>query len=442
MQPVDFYRGLLLSTGLVENKEGLGFLTVSDPTPITIKGKVLVLPTTEVLENFNKEGEAFHVFHPACENVMRKDSATFNFLKKLYRASIFIDLQHLMLDLIELSADAGKQKKLNKSQRALLANLTEFDAKTKSNLEAIFDKIDINGENKAVDFTVLRGHSINGEKYNRVGVARLPLYKMIEEALSTGDHKVAGVKVRKKDLEAYLMCLNVIFSDTISRHDNRIFETGTNTPTAPSFTALTQAYLGLKTEIIKFYSLFKDKFHSISSIDVSWVDGLDELEVYRGLIPALPGNEGEPTIAESKERKHIQTEVREPRREERASLRSVRQEAVRAAQAAKPAVDESPLKHQLSWADIQKRRAELSRGGLRSSRGEQDSGRFLGSNRRRYNDNIDLSDVDENQIRERHLNEDRYVDRYNDRRNRYSRYDDRGSFYRNDAPRTLGGLRR
>ena len=441
MQPVDFYRGLLLSTGLVENKEGLGFLTVSDPTPITIKGKVLVLPTTEVLENFNKEGEAFHVFHPACENVMRKDSATFNFLKKLYRASIFIDLQHLMLDLIELSADASKQKKLNKSQRALLANLTEFDAKTKSNLEAIFDKIDINGENKAVDFTVLRGHSIGGEKYNRVGVARLPLYKMIEEALSTGDHKVAGVKVRKKDLEAYLMCLNVIFSDTISRHDNRIFETGTNTPTAPSFTALTQAYLGLKTEIIKFYNLFKDKFHSISSVDVSWVDGLDELEVYRGLIPALPGNEGEPTIAESKERKHIQTEVREPRREERTSLRSVRQEAVRAAQASKPAVDESPLKQQMSWADIQKRRAELGRGGYRGGRNEE-AGRFLGSSRRRYNDNIDLSDVDENQIRERQLNEDRYAGRYNDRRNRYSRYDDRGSFYRNDAPRTLGGLRR
>ena len=121
---------------------------------------------------------------------------------------------------------------------------------------------------------------------------------------------------------------------------------------------------------------------------------------------------------------------------------SERQEAVRAAQAPKPAVDESPLKNQLSWADIQKRRAELGRGGLRRDRGEPNSGRFLGNNRRRYNDNIDLSDVDENQIRERHLNEDRYVDRYNDRRNRYSRYDDRGSFYRNDAPRTLGGLRR
>ena len=54
---------------------------------------------------------------------MRKDSEVFNFLKKLYRASLFIDLQQVMLDLAEFSADNSKQGKMNKRQRTILSPL-------------------------------------------------------------------------------------------------------------------------------------------------------------------------------------------------------------------------------------------------------------------------------------------------------------------------------
>ena len=74
MQPIDFYRELLLSTGIKENQDGIGFVTEGSSVPLTVKKKVLVLPTEEIQANYNNSQDDIQVFHPACENVMRKDS--------------------------------------------------------------------------------------------------------------------------------------------------------------------------------------------------------------------------------------------------------------------------------------------------------------------------------------------------------------------------------
>lgn len=439
MQPVDFYRRLLTSAGLIENQEGLGFLVKDSPTPITVKGKVLVLPTQEVLDNFNQEGAAFQVFHPACENVMRNDSPVFNFTKKLYRASIFVDLQQLMLDLIDISSDTTKQGKFNKAQRQLLSNLTAFDEKTKSNLEAIFDKIDINGDNRAVDFTVIRGGSIEGTKFNRVGVARLPFLMEVREAKDN----ILGVKVRKKDIEAYNRILDIIFSDTFALSEQAICEVGTNETTAPSFIALTKAYLRVKNEIVRFHAIFKDKFHSITSDDLGWAEGLDEMAVYRNLIPAFPGNEGDPTIAESAERKQIHTEEAPVKPATRQGVGGYRQTPSRQAQ--KAPVDETPLNQPMTYAQVLER-ARLARESHDAGRDYDRRGGYRSSGRRRYDD-IDVSDVNPDMVARRQeeaLDRDRYCDdRYYDDRYGRSRYDrDRYSRYGSSArPRSLADLR-
>ena len=435
MQPVDFYRELLLSTGIKENQDGIGFVTEGSSVPLTVKKKVLVLPTEEIQANYNNSQDDIQVFHPACENVMRKDSEVFNFLKKLYRASLFIDLQQVMLDLAEFSADNSKQGKMNKRQRTILSLLSEFDEKTKANLEKVFDKIDINGDTKAIDLTVQRGGEVDGTRYNRVGMVRIPFWQDLEEAK---DH-IHGVKIRKKDIEAYNQILNVIFSDTAARTEDHVITVGTNSSTAPSFVALTLAYIKAKEEIIRVHDIFKDKFHDISSSNLEWQEGLNELNVYRGLIPMYPGNEGEPTIAESKERKRLpEPEAREESSRPRANNHHLTNSGRHTP--AKP-INEEPLTKPLTWAEIQQKRYENKSYRYDDRDNGRSNGRYNNSGRsRRYGNNIDLSDVDPNMIQER---EAYYHDR-DHRRGYRDRYDDR---YRRDdrrdarRPRTLNDVR-
>lgn len=163
MNVVEFYTSLLASNSLEIKEGGRIILTPNSQVPLTVNKKTLVLPTEEVLAIYNDNRDQMQVFHPVSENILRRDSPVFNFLKRLYRNTVSIDFERLTRDLIAFATDSTLSTKANKKQRAFLTGFKDLDEKTLENYEAIIKRVDPQGEHKLIDFTVQRGGTINGE---------------------------------------------------------------------------------------------------------------------------------------------------------------------------------------------------------------------------------------------------------------------------------------
>lgn len=416
MDAIQFYRELLGSCGLTQKEGNQGIFFPGASVPVTIDKKTLVLPTDQVLKHYNEEADEIQVFHPASESSIGKDSEVFNFLKKLYRISLSIDFQSLMIDTLKLAIDTTKQEKSTKAQRAVLTQLSNVDEKTISSLESIFDKNDINGENKFIDFTMERGTEINGVKYNRVAVVHFPFW----EALYTAKDKVYNVKLRKKDIDTYLDLLGIIFRefDTPSFREDFILEVGSNVKVAPSFHALTLAYLRVKDAMVNYFRPFDKVFTPINGTDYDnkWRAGLDDLGTFRTLIPSFPGNTGEV------DRKETTQRHRPPASESRREIEQRKREEV--------AKTTDTISRPMTYAEIM----EQARNNLSNSRRDsRDSNR--GRNLR-YD--IDLSE-DPDYIREREERERERHSRRSGYGRRHSRYDERRPSTRNEME--YGGYR-
>lgn len=393
MKAIEFYGQFLQSLGVEVDTtyETLGMKLPGSPTPITANKKTLVLPTDKVLAEYNTMAKDIQVFHPACENVLRKDSEVFNFLKRLVRVSLTMDLQSISLDMLKVAMTPEYTEKATKAQRKILAKLPEVDQKAYENLESIFDKNDVNGENKFINITVERGQEIAGVKYNRVATIHFPFLKELHHAKD----RAYGVKVRKRDIDIYRTLFNeIIFGDFgLTEASGFMMEKGTLSQTAPNFHVLVESYMVVKQALIDFYKPFKSIFTPINGVDdleMSWKEGLDELEKYRTIIPVFPGNDGEVIGIDNCERKTL------PARQE--SIASDRRES---RQESAKRVEKMDIMKPMTWAEIQERKREMA-SQARNSRDDRD--RF-GRSRRGGRDvprgpDIDLYGLDDKVTRE------------------------------------------
>lgn len=398
MKALEFYKALLASAGVSEQSGGMGLMLLDDKAPVTVGGKLLVLPTDEVLAQYNEQPDKLQVFHPVCENILRKDSPVFNFLKRLYRTSLSMDLELIITNLITFALNHELSSKANKKQRAVLSGLDELDDKTMTNISGLLDKVDANGKNKMIDIIVHRGHEIDGVKYQRVAYVLSPLYHELLE----GNDKPFGAKLRKKDIKMLKYIFEYIFGKLVEDPDV-VLRVGTNSSTAPNFVALTQSYVDIKNRMLNLYDIFGTKFTPLTGHDTSWSEQLGDLAVYRNTLPSFEGNDGEP-LDEDKQDEPMRKPI--PQREK------VRVTPLGTVRKIQDKIEEDSGKEPISYAEM------ISRG--RQNTDEVVQSRYRSDDRdtrRRYRD-TDLSDVDENLRRERE-------ERYREEDDRYSRYESR-----------------
>ena len=305
MTAIEFYTGLLASNSLEVKEEGRIILAPNSQVPLTIDKKTLMLPTESVLATYNDNRASIQVFHPVSENILRRDSPVFNFLKRLYRNSLSVDFELLSRSLLVFAMDGELSSKASKTKRNYLKGFADLDAKTLENYEAILKRVDPQGEHKLIDFTVSRGGEIDGMKYSRVCHIRLPLLKLLLEH----DEKPFGVKLRKKDYENIIRLHEALFGEEVRNLINGDIwkEIGTNNASAPNFICLTEAYAYVKAKLITVSDAFEKTFEPITSNDLSWMAGLNQVDIYRALIPTFEGNDGEP-LPQQEERKTLATQ--------------------------------------------------------------------------------------------------------------------------------------
>lgn len=280
---VDFYKevletgGLSIVDGVVHQQiEGEG------DVPVTVSKKTLVLPDDKWLGESDVSKIQF--FHPMVENVIRKESLVFKFLRRLVVISVSQAVIETLQDLLHVIVSKEGHKSLDPiTQLPVTRCAPEADKELLDKFSKLLDKLDPLGDNSILSAVVLRGKSLNGKDYVRVAKIDFPLVKALTNA---ENQTVYGVKFRKKDIKAIHSLFLFIFPELDK--DENYYSTGTRSGVAPSLHALLGSYAKLVEAINKVRHIFGWK-----EIKLGWVDELNDFSSFKGLIPKLPGNDGE-----------------------------------------------------------------------------------------------------------------------------------------------------
>jgi hypothetical protein len=294
MEIRQLYKTILETLNMDIDKDGMISMRVMDELfPAMVDGKRLVFPTETLL----RAGVSDNViaFHPLSENIIRGESPVIKKLRALiiYRLSEVI--YTIMDQLIHIAADKDAHPKLTPTQSEFLSLVPRADAKTVKSFEKVLGMAETDGEHRLVSIYLKRGGHWKGNKYSRVAVTSFP----ITDDFDTNEPEIFGVKMRKSDKEALKNLFLYIVPNGESLEE---YSHGSNSMTAPYFHALMKSYLKVAKQLNKVVKRFKKHLHNADElmIDTSWESEIEDLSIYRDIIPSLKGNEGNAVEAEEK----------------------------------------------------------------------------------------------------------------------------------------------
>lgn len=287
---VSFY-GAILETAGLHIVDGVVHQHLPDDgdVPVTVSKKTLVLPTDHWLGETDIQNIQY--FHPISENVIRKESTVFKFLRRLVVINSTSVILELMQDLIHILSNKDTHSTLDPiTQLPLLRCAPAADKDFSEKFEKIIDKIDPTGETAFLSAVILRGKSLKDKDYTRIAKISFPLLHALE---NPEGNQVFGVKLRKKDISGLINLIYYILPDL--KADSEFYSTGSRSGVAPSLHALLSSY----AKLIQAVNVVKRAFGK-DEIALAWLDDLTNLADFKGLIPKLPGNDGEPLEGEEK----------------------------------------------------------------------------------------------------------------------------------------------
>ena len=294
---VDFYKNVL-ETGGLSVVDGVVLQPLPDEgdVPVTVSKKTLVLPDDKWLGETDISKIQF--FHPMVENVIRKESLVFKFLRRLVVISISQALTETLQDLLHVIVSKEGHKTLDPiTQLPVTRCAPEADKELVDKFGKLIDKIDPLGDNSILSAVVLRGKSLKGKDYVRVAKIDFPLLKALDEA---ENQTVYGVKFRKKDIKAIRALLVYVLTEL--DNDPEHYSTGSRSGVAPSLHALLGSFAKLVEAINKTRRTF-----GWNEIKLDWLDELNDFSSFKGLVPKLPGNDGEPVDGEEEPASPVET---------------------------------------------------------------------------------------------------------------------------------------
>lgn len=294
---VGFYKSVL-ETGGLSVVDGVVLQPLPDEgdVPVTVSKKTLVLPDDKWLGETDITKIQF--FHPMVENVIRKESLVFKFLRRLVVISISQALTETLQDLLHVIVSKEGHKTLDPiTQLPVTRCAPEADKELVDKFGKLIDKIDPLGDNSILSAVVLRGKSLKGKDYVRVAKIDFPLLKALDDA---ENQTVYGVKFRKKDIKAIRALLVYVLTEL--DNDPEHYSTGSRSGVAPSLHALLGSFAKLVEAINKTRRTF-----GWNEIKLDWLDELNDFSSFKGLVPKLPGNDGEPVDGEEEPASPVET---------------------------------------------------------------------------------------------------------------------------------------
>lgn len=284
---VSLYKNVLASINYYADSggmisQGLGLVS----TPVMIKDKRLMLPTPEVLSRLTDNQIAFH---PIGESAARGESLVIEKLRLAINGKLNLMVGTLAVQLMSLCLDPTQHDLLSPDQKEILRLIPDATVKTFGTLKDIILKMDPTGAHRFVNIYLKRNGVLKGVQYYRSAVITFPI---LDEA-KTKELKIFGVAVNnQKDKATILKLFSYILNQLNTPLD---YSFGSLSGTAPFFHALINGYAGLAmwlNEMIIQYRDFIPQHKDVWMGNMDWIEDVKDLNIYRGLLPALSGNEG------------------------------------------------------------------------------------------------------------------------------------------------------
>lgn len=249
---------------------------------ITVNDKELYLPSEALLKK--NKWKDIQPYHPLSENSLRGQSPVLQHLIRDMEVWATINYCKILDMIIKVISNDDLQAELIRDvpeiTKLLSSTANGATDKTASNWKKLLKHIE-KERLRVVRLYIARKAKHDDEVYQRVGTVSFPLTENFEEK----SNELVGVKfssITQRDV-----LLNVI-----KYIENKLTEVFTSNGSTPYYHVVLQFQRNLVTVFNEIYSLFESKF-PVELIDDSWFEAVDSLDSYMGVIPPLPGNDGE-----------------------------------------------------------------------------------------------------------------------------------------------------
>lgn len=254
-----------------------------------VNKRKLALPTANNLQHLSQNEYIF--FHPLSENFARGDSAIFNYYKSLITLRVNYTIVGLASVLLSIAGDKQLDGKLNSSQLGLVTAVPKVDKKAIDNFISLANTTDLDN-NTFFSVYNRRNGKINGATYHRVAVVRFPLIEQLSDPSNSQFWK--SVKnIRKSDYVTYQSLLNYILPNNEIENS---YSGYSDSLEAPSFQAMTMAYVTIMKRLSEVASLFSDvaEMEDLIIPELGTIEqSIANLARFANIIPPLDGNIGE-----------------------------------------------------------------------------------------------------------------------------------------------------
>lgn len=284
---LDLYTDVLATFGVAEGENNTLALRLGETEiPLEINGLPLVLPTERILDA--SPWKSCMAFHPLCENTYRGESPVIDKLRNVSLVRLNGLLGVMLKEIAEIASNPDQHVKLTPTQKLVLTMMPDADEKFYNVVKQLGALLNSTSDHRFVSMYLRRNHTVEKQVYYRAAVVTFPLLLDLIESPT----QVWGVKLRVKDAKM----LKAFLTYALPRADEQdMYTVGSNSEIAPTFDALVKAHVSIVKELNKVISTFPEQFEDFAGALASTrvYDRLGDYSRYKGVIPVLPGNDGE-----------------------------------------------------------------------------------------------------------------------------------------------------
>ena len=286
MDIIEFYRTLLKDVSVIDpNEDGyLSAIYMGNEFPLEVDSKRLVLPTKELLKK--ADWDKCIAFHPMGEKINRGESEVLKALKDY----IYLQLNKVgwavINDLVKAAADNEKIKKVGPESEQYLKVVGGADSKTVEALTAV-SKATSKDPNRRLISIYLKHGSSGKEGFARQAIVTFPVMDEFEN----DETSIFGVKMSKKAKSTLQKVFEYVLGDEGVR---KSYSFGSNNLEAPYFHCLLNSFYKVAARLNHLVKLHEKLLDDVSELrfGLEWAEYIDQLALFRGIIPTQPGNEG------------------------------------------------------------------------------------------------------------------------------------------------------
>lgn len=283
----DLYRLVLKAAGLVATDDGYVSVKYNDNVkPFSVNEKRVVLPIKEQLQN--PDWTTRVVFHPLQENLLRGETDEVATFRGAMNTRFNYTIGLVCYNLLVIAASTKMHSSLSPDQSEFLSHVKNADEKTLEVFQKLLKAMNVSQSKQSmVSIYLKRGGTIDGKRYNRVGIVSFPFYEELVNAQKNKLDEVYGVKLRVKDRDTFVSLMEFIFPG-IDKQDS--YNRGNDSEIAPFFEVLMKVAVSIASPINDLLNLFADVIEDANEllIEDGWVEVFDNLSVMKGEIRSVP----------------------------------------------------------------------------------------------------------------------------------------------------------